>query len=84
MESASWLEFDTMHVRQVRAYSSMRWGDGIDDDSIDVATSLVVAAPFGGPIAVTRDPSKMASYSSAGTDDITICSAAGEIVSNAG
>lgn len=78
LDIASWQPLGDHQYRQVKVYDTMRWGDA--EDGVDLASCLVVAAPFGGPIAVTRDSSKMTSFR-AGAETITLYSSAGEQVS---
>ena len=74
--ASTWNIWGESNVRQVELYSSMRWGE-LEGG---LAAHVVAAAPFGGPIALTRDTSKLVMRSIMGgsDDDITVYSAAGE------
>lgn len=53
---------------------------------MDIEDYLVVAAPYGGPIALARDPTKVTAFRLAGpgaSDSITIYSAAGRLMGRA-
>lgn len=70
---SSWLPLGKHFIRQVRVYESMRW-------DVDLASSIVACAPCGGPVAVTRDTTKLVELRGGGDDDITIYSIAGSYV----
>jgi vacuolar protein sorting-associated protein 16 len=53
---------------------------------VDIDDYMVVAAPFGGPVALARDPNKVTAFRLAGpgaSDSITIYSAAGRLLGRA-
>lgn len=74
LDFASWSQLGNHSVRQVRLYEHMRW------DAPNLNASIVAAAPFGGPIAVTRDTTKLTALRSLADDEITIYSASGKLV----
>ncbi len=71
---SSWQPLGAHYVRQLKVFERMRWGD-----DVDLGNSLTAAAPFGGPIAITRDTSKLMELRAVG-DDISIYSSSGQLV----
>jgi hypothetical protein len=77
MARLGWAVWGEENVRQVELYSSMRWGE-LDGG---LSSYLVAAAPFGGPIALTRDTSKIGFRTmNSDSDDITVYSSSGEYI----
>lgn len=62
-------------LRTTDLYRSMMW-----DQGMDLGSQRIAIAPYGGPIAVTRDPSKLSVLRAGTTDSVTIYSAAGRLV----
>ena len=75
-DSASWQPFGSKYIRQTTIYSatSTRW-----DTSLDFSECVIAHAPFGGPVALTRDASRLVDMRGGVDDDIAIYSAAGEL-----
>ena len=76
LDISTWTLLGDHQYRTVKVYDSMLWGDDMDLDD-----HLVVAAPFGGPIAVARDPTKVTAFRTGGADAadaVNIYSAAGK------
>ena len=81
LDLAAWQALGDHQYRTVKLYESMLWGEDVNIDDY-----LVVAAPFGGPIALARDPTKVTAFRLAGpgaSDSITIYSAAGRLMGHA-
>ena len=75
MEAANWQPLGDHQVRVIPVYETMRW----DPEDVEFGDCVVAAAPFGGPVAVTRDTSKLTAMRG-GDDDISIYSASGKLV----
>ena len=77
--ASDWTVWGDVNVRQVALYDSMRWGE-LEGG---LSSYVVAAAPYGGPIALTRDTRKFGFRSLMGGDDdeITIYSSSGEYLS---
>ena len=78
MARVDWTVWGNVNVRQVPLYPSMRWAlEG------GLSSHMVAAAPYGGPLALTRDTRKLGFRNLMGGDDdgITIYSASGEYLS---
>lgn len=81
MDSASWLPLGNQTYRVADLYRSMMWGPDVDLGSL-----LVAVAPYGGPIALARDPTKVSALRLSGpgaAGTVTIYSASGRLVSAA-
>lgn len=74
--AVDWTPLGEKMVRQVTLYERMRWGL----ESV-LSAYKITAAPFGGPIAVTRDTGQMIDLSGGMDDEITIYSASGVFLS---
>jgi len=76
MSSASWHPLGAHFFATTRIYpSSARW-----DADLDLSSALVARAPFGGPVAVTRDAAALHDARSSVDDDVAIFTAAGELL----
>ena len=76
--SDDWQVLGNQTYRAVDLYRSMMWGPDLDLGSL-----LIAVAPYGGPIAVARDPSKVSALKLTGpgaSDSVTIFSASGRYV----
>jgi hypothetical protein len=71
----SWKLLGSRYVRQHRIYDSMRWAL-----ELDLSNCLVAGAPFGGPLAMTRDTTKLMELRGAADDDIMVYSPVGQPV----
>ena len=74
--AVDWTPLGEKMVRQVTLYERMRWGL----ESV-LSAYKISGAPFGGPIAVTRDTGQMIDLSGGMDDEITIYSASGVFLS---
>ena len=71
-----WTEFGEVTMRQVAVYPSMAWLHSLDGG---LASCMIAAAPYGGPVAVTRDTTQIfRSLMGGDKDAITVYSASGE------
>lgn len=58
-------------------YSDMYWCN-----EIDISTSVVIAAPCGGPVIVIRDRTKLVSVKTVGKPIISVYTSSGKIISS--
>ncbi len=75
-DSASWQPFGSKYIRQTTIYSSSTTRF---DAALDFSECVIAHAPFGGPVALTRDASRLVDMRGGVDDDIAIYSAAGEL-----
>lgn len=65
------------YYRKLEIYSEMYWCN-----DIDISTSVVIAAPCGGPIIVIRDRTKLVSVKTVGKPIISVYTSSGKIISS--
>ena len=70
-----WKLLGARFVRQHKLFESMRW-----QLELDLSSCIVAGAPFGGPIAITRDTTKLMELRGAADEDILVFSPSGQQV----
>jgi len=81
LDLAAWQALGDHQYRTVKLFETMLWGE-----DVNIEDYLVVAAPYGGPIALARDPTKVTAFRLAGpgaSDQVTIYSASGRLLGHA-
>ncbi|XP_050539842.1 vacuolar protein sorting-associated protein 16 homolog isoform X2 [Daktulosphaira vitifoliae] len=76
--TSEWVPYKTEnYFRKLEIYPEMFWSN-----EIDISTSVVIAAPYGGPIIVVRDRTKLVSIKTVGKPVITVYTSSGKIISS--
>lgn len=63
--------------RKLEIYTNMYWSN-----EIDITTSVVIAAPCGGPVIVIRDRTKLVSVKTVGKPIISVYTSSGKNISS--
>ncbi|KAF0772053.1 vacuolar protein sorting-associated protein 16, partial [Aphis craccivora] len=76
--TSEWVPYGTEnYFRKLEIYSDMYWCN-----EIDISTSVVIAAPCGGPVIVIRDRTKLVSVKTVGKPIISVYTSSGKIISS--
>ncbi|KAE9535874.1 hypothetical protein AGLY_007775 [Aphis glycines] len=76
--TSEWVPYGTEnYFRKLEMYSDMYWCN-----EIDISTSVVIAAPCGGPVIVIRDRTKLVSVKTVGKPIISVYTSSGKIISS--
>ncbi|XP_050423280.1 vacuolar protein sorting-associated protein 16 homolog isoform X2 [Adelges cooleyi] len=76
--TSEWVPYKTEnYFRKMEMYPNMYWCN-----EIDINTSVVIAAPCGGPVIVIRDRTKLVSIKTVGKPIISVYTSSGKIISS--